>query len=135
LAEYRDRQEELRKLGVEVAALSADAVDASERLWKELHLPFPLLCDPERKVITAWGLLNPRMLGGVAHPAIFVLDPGLRVRYRSLDGAASRVQTGGLLELLRGGKSSGAAEKPRRVPVLAGPMDWWRGIRNYRARR
>ena len=88
---------------------------------------FPLLCDPERKVIAEWRLLNSRERGGVAYPALFVLDPGLRVRYRSLDDTAARVQTGGVLEFLR----SGEASRPRKAPVFPGPAEWWKGIRNY----
>ena len=69
MAEYRDRYEELRRLGVEVAALSVDPPGASERLRSELRLPFPILCDPERRVIACWGLLNSREHGGVAYIA------------------------------------------------------------------
>ena len=131
MAEYRDRYEELRKLGVEVAALSADPPEASEKLREELRLPFPLLADPERRVITSWGLLNPRERGGVAYPAVFVLAPGLRVRYRSLDETAARIQTGGLVEFLRAGSGSGTPKPPRQAPVLAGPVEYWKAIRNY----
>lgn len=116
---------------MEVAALSVDPPGASEQLRRELRLPFPVLCDPERRVVAAWGLLNSREHGGVAFPAVFVVEPGLRVRYRSVDGTAARVHTGSLLEFLRASDGPAAAKAPRRVPVLAGPLDWWRGIRNY----
>jgi peroxiredoxin Q/BCP len=132
LAEYRNRHEDFRQLGVEVAALSADSPEASERLRGQLRLPFPLLCDPERQVITSWGLLNPKQHGGIAYPAVFVLDPGLSVRYRSLDGTAARIHSGSLLEFLRTSNSDRPARPPRRVPIITGLADWREGIRNYR---
>lgn len=123
---------------MEVAALSADPPEASATLKDELRLPFTLLCepvpsfsDPEQTVIASWGLLNRRERGGIAYPALFVLHPDLRVRYRSLDDHAARVHAGGLLEFLRSDDGAGAAKAPRKAPVLPGPMDWWKGIRNY----
>ena len=118
-----------------VAALSADAPPAAQKLRLELGLPFPLLCDPERAVITAWGLLNTKEHGGIAYPAVFVLDADLRIRYRSLDDTLTRIHPGSLLGFLRAGDGAAEAKAPRRVAVLARPMDWWRGIRNYRALR
>jgi hypothetical protein len=100
-------------------------------LRRELRLPFPLLSDPERGVIASWGLLNSKERGGVAYPAVFILDPGLGVRFRSLDGTTARVHTGSVVEFLRAGDGSGTAPAPRKAPVRAGPGEWWRGIRNY----
>jgi len=135
LAEYRNRDGEFRAAGVEVAALSVDPPAASEQLRRELRLPFPILCDPERRLIASWGLLNPHERGGIACPAVFVLDPGRRVRFRSLDGTAARVHTGSLLEFLRVGDGSATAKAPRKVPIFPGWMDWWRGIRNHLGNR
>lgn len=56
-----------------------------------MALPFDLLCDPERKVVNRYGLLNPYEHSGIARPAIFVILPSGIVDYRTLDGTARRV--------------------------------------------
>jgi hypothetical protein len=82
-------------------------------------LPFPVLCDVQREVITAWGLLNVHEKGGIAYPAVFVLDRDRTVRYRSLDRTAARVSTAAVLAFLQGGMQ-GAADQPRRRPIWPG---------------
>ena len=49
MAEYRNRYEEIRKAGADVAALSVDSPETSAKLRSELRLPFPILSDPERR--------------------------------------------------------------------------------------
>jgi peroxiredoxin len=46
---YRDRHQEFRDLGYVVAGLSAQSADEQTEAWVRLHLPFPLLADPERR--------------------------------------------------------------------------------------
>ena len=89
----------------------------------ELRLPFPVLCDPERAVVTAWGLLNAREKGGIAYPAVFVLDRNLVVRYRSLDGTAARVNAEAVLSFLRSGMAESADPPKRRT--------FWPGLRAF----
>ena len=46
--------------------------------------PFPLLCDPDRKIVKAYGVWHPIGLDAfnTAHPAAFLIDaPNRRVRY------------------------------------------------------
>jgi peroxiredoxin len=114
LAEYRDRFSELTSLGLGLAGLSVDAPPASRALVEQLGLPFPLLCDPGREVVQAYGVFNREEKGGIAYPATFVLDRDRTVRFRSLDGTVSRVDLDGLFAFLRSGLHSAAPATPAR---------------------
>ena len=102
MADYRDQLAEFTAAGARIAALSVDDPARAGAMRSELALPFPVLCDTDRAVITAWGLLNTREHGGIAYPAVFVLDRDRVVRHRSLDRTASRVDAGGVLAFLQG---------------------------------
>jgi peroxiredoxin len=81
---------EIRAKGGDVLALSADdqlhprdgLPDAAS-----LGLTFPTLSDPQRRVIHAYGLLNPNDVlvpaeGGLAYPSTYILDKNGVVRWR-----------------------------------------------------
>ncbi len=85
-----------------MVALSVDDPSRSASLVAQLSLPFPVLCDPGRKVIEAWGLCNREEKGGIAHPAVFVLDHESRVRYLSVDRVGSRIGADDVLAFVRG---------------------------------
>ena len=56
LREFREHHPEYRAAGVAVAGVSANTIE-QHRTWTErLHLPFPLLADPERSSARALGL-------------------------------------------------------------------------------
>ncbi len=86
---------------------------------EQLKLPFPVLCDVKREDITPWGLLNAAEQGGIAYPAVFILDKDRTVRYRSLDRTTSRVSTTAVMEFLKGGMQ-GATEQPARRTIWPG---------------
>jgi peroxiredoxin len=117
LAEYRDQ--DFAAAGARIAALSVDDPARAEMMRTQLALPFTLLCDTQRQVITAWGLLNTREKGGIAFPAVFVLDGSRTVRYRSLDRTATRVGTDAVMTFLRNGMQ-GATEQPERRTIWPG---------------
>jgi peroxiredoxin len=130
LAGYRDRFTELTALGMGLSALSVDPPERSRALAEQLHLPFPLLCDPARQVVEAYGLFNREEKGGIAYPATFVLDRDRTVRFRSLDRLASRVDLDGLFAFLRSGIGSAAPEEPVRAKITPGLGDIARVIAN-----
>lgn len=81
---------EIRAKGGDVIALSADD---QQRLRDglpdaaALGLTFPTLSDPQRRVIHAYGLLNPNDVlvpieGGLAYPSTYILDKNGVVRWR-----------------------------------------------------
>lgn len=117
MAEYRDQ--DFAAVGARVVALSVDEPARAEAMRAQLKLPFPVLCDQKREVITAWGLLNAKEKGGIAYPAVFVLDRERMVRYRSLDRTAARVSTGAVLAFLREGMQ-GSTQQPKRQLINPG---------------
>jgi len=52
-----------------MAAIVVDPVENNRAMVEKLVLPFPILSDPESRVISEWGLLNERE-GNIAKPAI-----------------------------------------------------------------
>jgi peroxiredoxin Q/BCP len=76
---YRDAADRLDELGVTVWGISPQSVDSHERFRAEYGLTVPLLADPKRQVIRAYGVLGP---GGLVRRSIFIVDPGGTVRYR-----------------------------------------------------
>jgi len=66
-----------------------------------MMLPFDLLCDVDKKVIQLYNLVNPFEHGGIAKPAIFIINPGGKICYRSLDDTAQRVDLAHVLNFLK----------------------------------
>jgi peroxiredoxin len=126
LADYRDHYTEFRAAGADVVAVSVDPPIKSEALRRELRLPFPILCDTERRVIKDWGIYNPNERRGIAKPAIFVSDRDRTVQYSKIDDVATRVPASEIVRILRG---TGRREAQRKVciPRLS---DFFRAIRN-----
>jgi hypothetical protein len=130
LAEHRDRFAELTALGLGLVAVSVDEVQRSRALVDQLQLPFPLLCDPAREVVQAYGLFNAKEKGGIAYPATFVLDRDRTVRFRSLDRTVKRVDLEGLFTFLRRGISSSPPAVPAQSGVVPSARDWLRTAGN-----
>ena len=127
MAEYRDQ--DFAAVGARIVALSVDAPERSEAMRTGLKLQFPVLSDQKREVITAWGLLNAQEKGGIAYPAVFILDRDRTVRYRSLDRTAARVSTDAVLAFLRDGMK-GSTEQPRLRRINPGLRTFATAIRN-----
>jgi peroxiredoxin Q/BCP len=76
---YRDGSDHLDELGVEVLGISPQSVESHERFAAKHGLTVPLLADPTREVIRAYGVGAP---GGLVRRSIFIIDPDGIVRYR-----------------------------------------------------
>ena len=76
---YRDAADRLDELDATVWGISPQSVDSHERFQAEYGLTVPLLADPDRSVIRAYGVLGP---GGLVRRSIFMVDPEGIVRYR-----------------------------------------------------
>ncbi len=113
-----------------MAALAVDELKSSEALRRRYKLPFPLLCDTQHKVVRAWGLYNSKEKGGIARPAMFLLDSNRRVHCASLDEEVRRVHAREMLAYLRA--TSGAKQPGMRV-VIPTLGDWlhtvWPAVR------
>ncbi len=123
MADYSEHLEDFRAAGAELVAISVDDAARAEPCRQELGLKFPLLCDPRREAVKAYGLLNTRENGGIAFPASFVIDRERVVRFRALEDVATRVSVDQLLGLVRAlGKGAEAPAAPRKRGVWPGAM-------------
>lgn len=111
MADYRDHYEEIRNAGAEMAALSVDPPEKSQALRRELRLPFPILCDAQRRVVKEWDIYNPREKGGIAKPAVFVIGSDRVVRFSKVDRVATRIPPSEIIRILRSGEGSPARAK------------------------
>jgi peroxiredoxin len=127
LAEYGNAYPEFRRGGVELAAIAVDPAPASEAVRAQLRLPFPILCDTERRVTRDWGVLDSKDRRNIARPAVFLMDNGRRVVFRSLDSENKRVPAAGMLRLLRSAAAGAAVPRQAYWPRI---HDWRRAIAN-----
>ena len=61
---FRDLWKDLQKAGIVVLGVSADGSESHTKFSGKYKLPFTLLSDPERKVMTAWGAYGEKILYG-----------------------------------------------------------------------
>ncbi len=127
--DYREHYQEIRATGAGAVAISVDAPDKSEMLWHELRLPFPILCDAERRVIREWDIYNSRERGGIAKPAVFVVERDRTVRYASIDAVATRVPASEIVRILQAAAEGQPVRRKVYTPRLA---ERFRAIRNMR---
>jgi len=78
--------DEFSKRGIRVVGISVDPVKQSLAFSEKAGLTFPLLSDPEEKVIRAYDVLHPGGHRGtdIARPAEFLLDRTGVVRWVNL---------------------------------------------------
>ena len=76
---YRDAADRLDDLDATVWGISPQPVESHERFAQQYGLTVPLLADPDRAVIRAYGVLGP---AGLVRRSIFIVDPEGIVRYR-----------------------------------------------------
>ena len=89
--------------GVSLAAISVDPVENNRAMIEKLLLPFPLLSDPEGRVIREWGVWTDGE-GGIARPAIFAVRPDGFVAFMYVgNDYADRPTDDELFDSLRGG--------------------------------
>jgi thioredoxin-dependent peroxiredoxin len=61
---FRDDWKELRKHNVVVLGVSADSGESHRKFAAKYNLPFPLLCDPDRKVMKQYEAYGEKMMYG-----------------------------------------------------------------------
>jgi peroxiredoxin Q/BCP len=103
LASYARDWDRFTKEGVNVAGISVDPIENNRAMVEKLLLPFPLLSDPEGRVIKEWGVSNDAE-GGIAKPSIFAVrrDGAIAWEYIGRD-FADRPTDDELFNSLRGG--------------------------------
>lgn len=108
-------------------AVSVDGPEKSEALRVHLSLPFPILCDTGRRVVRDWGIYNSREKGGIAKPAVFIIDLSRMVRYASVDSVVRRVPAAVIVSLLPNAANAQPLGRRVYVPLLS---EWISAIRN-----
>ncbi len=127
MADYREHYSEIRLAGASLVAVSVDPPEVSEALRTSLSLPFPILCDTEHRVVRDWDIYNSQEKGGIAKPAVFVIDSDRVVRFASVDGVAKRVPAAEIVSLLRSAEKARPVRRRVYIPLFS---DWIKGIRN-----
>ena len=61
---FRDSWKEIQKLNAVVLGVSADGAESHQKFTSKYKLPFPLLSDPDRKVMEKYGAYGEKMLYG-----------------------------------------------------------------------
>jgi len=61
---FRDLWQEIRKTGTVVLGISADSGASHQKFIGKYNLPFPLLSDPDRAVMTKYGAWGEKMMYG-----------------------------------------------------------------------
>jgi thioredoxin-dependent peroxiredoxin len=62
--DFRDNLGELKEVGLDVVGISPDKPTKLAKFRDEQDLPFPLLSDPDREVLTAWGAFGEKTMYG-----------------------------------------------------------------------
>ena len=61
---FRDAWKDIQKLGAVVLGVSPDSGEAHQRFARKYRLPFTLLSDPDKKVMTRYGAWGEKMMYG-----------------------------------------------------------------------
>jgi peroxiredoxin Q/BCP len=104
---FRDLNKELQRAGVVVLGVSADSGASHQKFAEKYKLPFPLLSDPERRVMEAWGAWGDKVMygkkvKGVIRSTVWIGKDGLVRKHwaRVRDAAAHPAE---VLEVIRQG--------------------------------
>ncbi|MSR87076.1 thioredoxin-dependent thiol peroxidase [Candidatus Peribacteria bacterium] len=76
---FRDLYDELKKLGVVIFGVSKDSAESHKKFAGKFSLPFPLLSDPEKTMIDAYGAWGEKKFLGKTYDGIlrisYLIDP------------------------------------------------------------
>ncbi len=77
MVELQQGIEKINAANVQVVAISYDSAESLAEFAKKRSISFPLLADPDSKVIKAFGVLNEGASGrqaGIPHPGTVLID-------------------------------------------------------------
>jgi len=121
---FRDEWKRIQKLGVVVLGVSPDDADSHAKFVRKYRLPFPLLSDPDKKVMTKYGAYGEKVLygkksQGVIRSTVWIGPDGkVRKHWKRVSNAAEHPAK--VLEALEAGarlsgeRSSGERESGER---------------------
>ena len=79
-------EEEFKKRGVKIIALSVNSVDDHEGWIADInetqnaHVAFPMIADPDRKVADLYDMIHPNALDNMTVRSVFVIGPDKKVK-------------------------------------------------------
>lgn len=80
---FRDFHREIQTAGYSVVGVSMDSVESHDRFTEKQSLNFPLISDPDRKLIEDCGVWQEKKNYGKTYMGVvrstFVVDPGLKI--------------------------------------------------------
>ena len=105
---FRDLWKELQRAGVVVLGVSPDGGEAHAKFTTKYKLPFPLLSDPDRKLMQAWGAYGDKMMygkktKGVIRSTVWIGPDGVVRRHWARVPDAAK-HPAAVLEAIRGGE-------------------------------
>lgn len=121
---FRDDFARFRSADTEVVAVSVDPQSESDRFKQEKGFPFHVVGDPEKKIVTAYGVpLVDLPVGQVAKRSVFLIDKTSTIRYidPAYDVSAGKDALYAALERIKKAKPSGA-HRSRAYPGRVCPV-------------
>jgi thioredoxin-dependent peroxiredoxin len=105
---FRDLWKDLQRAGVVILGVSADKADSHKKFAVKYMLPFPLLSDPDRKLMQAWGAYGDKMMygkktKGVIRSTVWIGPDGVVRRHWARVPDAAK-HPAAVLEAIRGGE-------------------------------
>ena len=101
---FQHRLSEFEARGIRIVGISVDSPDVNQRHSQKLGYTFPLLSDPDAKIIRRYDVLHPGAGpkgADIARPAEFLLDSNGVVRWVNLtENIAVRTRPEQVLEAL-----------------------------------
>jgi thioredoxin-dependent peroxiredoxin len=91
--DFTDSLDALKAQGYEVLGISPDKPEKLAKFRERDSITFPLLSDPDRSVLTAWGAFGEKKLYGKVVEGVirstFVVDEGGRIEYAAYNVKAT----------------------------------------------
>lgn len=101
---FRDNYQSLLSKGFEVIGVSPDTEKSHKKFEKKFDLPFPLIADPDRKIVESYGLWAEKMMFGRKYMGVlrttFVIDPKGKI-LKVIDKVESKNASQQVLDLLQ----------------------------------
>ncbi len=72
-----------------VVAVSVDDLSNAQAMARNSGVPFPILYNPEKDVVKAYGVLNPQD-NNLARPSTFIIDSSGVIRWKYLGSTYDR---------------------------------------------
>jgi len=112
--ELQSNLEKLRAEGLGVVAISYDSVEVLKSFAARRSIAFPMLSDPESKIIRAFGIFNDQSQPGstqygIPYPGTYLVDRSGRVTAKYFEDDYTQRYTSADILVSRFGESAGAA--------------------------